>query len=147
MMFIVSRRRPASVPHFSCGRLITPGTWPFLKSLDSRTSIMTTSSPFSIWWLISTGPVVKAILSAKNCFALAALLLNVLVITRPPLNSDTDYNAVRPKRLPRTDISAFRAAEAARDPDDKADQQNQAEPAAADDETTKVKSAAAEQEK
>src|ERR1017187_8682817 len=80
MMFIVSRRRPAIVLHFSWGRLIAPGTWPFLKSLDSRTSMMTMSSPFSIWWLISTGPVVKAILSAKNCFALAALLLIVLVI-------------------------------------------------------------------
>src|ERR1035437_8069279 len=79
-MFIVSRRRPARVLHFSWGRLIAPGTWPFLKSLDSRTSMMTMSSSFSIWWLTSTGPVVKAILSAKNCFALAALLLIVLVI-------------------------------------------------------------------
>src|SRR5476649_1328295 len=79
-MFIVSRRRPAQVPHFSWGRLIAPGTWPFLKSLDSRTSMMATSSPFSIWWLISTGHVVNAILSAKNCFALAALLLIALLI-------------------------------------------------------------------
>src|ERR1017187_3820301 len=81
MMFIVSRRRPAGVLHFSWGTLIAPGTWPFLKSLASRTSMMATSSPFTIWWLISTGPVVKAILSAKNCFALAALLLIDLVIT------------------------------------------------------------------
>src|ERR1017187_1359602 len=81
MMFMVSRRRPARVLHFFWGRLIAPGTWPFLKSSDSRTSMMAISSPFSIWWLISTGPVVKAILSAKNCFALAALLLIDLVIT------------------------------------------------------------------
>src|ERR1035437_4200731 len=80
-MFMVFRRRPARVLHFSWGRLIAPGTWPFLKSLASRTSMMATSSPFSIWWLISTGPVVKAILSAKNCFALAALLLIALGIT------------------------------------------------------------------
>src|SRR5665647_3741117 len=79
-MFMVSRRRPAIVLHFPWGRLIAPGTWPFLKSLASRTSMMATSSLFSIWWLISTGPVVKAILSAKNCFALAALLLIALVI-------------------------------------------------------------------
>src|ERR1022692_1488943 len=81
MIFIISRRRPAGVLHFSWGRLIAPGTWPFLKSLDSRTSMIATSSPFSIWWLTSMGPVVKAILSAKNCFALAALLLIVLVMT------------------------------------------------------------------
>src|ERR1039457_2439496 len=42
--------------------------------------MMTTSSFFSIRRLISTGPVVKAILSAKNCFALAALLLIALVM-------------------------------------------------------------------
>src|ERR1022692_2184227 len=81
MMFMASRRRPAHEFHLSWGRLIAPGTWPFLKSLDSRTSMMATSSPFSIWWLISTGPVVKAILSAKNRFALAALVLIALLIT------------------------------------------------------------------
>jgi len=42
---------------------------------------------------------------------------------------------------------ASRAAESARDIDDKADQQNQAKAAAADDGTTKVKPAATEQEK
>jgi hypothetical protein len=41
----------------------------------------------------------------------------------------------------------FRAAKSAHEIDDEADQQNQAKPAAADDGTAKVKSAAAEQEK
>jgi hypothetical protein len=41
--------------------------------------------------------------------------------------------------------SAFRGAESAHEKDDKAYQQNQAKPAAADDGTTKVKPAAAEQ--
>ena len=41
----------------------------------------------------------------------------------------------------------FRAAESAHDIDDKADQQNQAKPSAADNRATKVKPAAAEQEK
>jgi len=44
-------------------------------------------------------------------------------------------------------LSAFRAAESARNPDDKAYQQNQTKPAAADDGTAKIKPAAAEQEK
>jgi hypothetical protein len=44
-------------------------------------------------------------------------------------------------------LSAFRAAESTCDIDDKAYQQNQAKPAAADDGTPKVKPAAAEQEK
>jgi DNA-binding transcriptional regulator of glucitol operon len=43
--------------------------------------------------------------------------------------------------------SAFRGAESAHEIDDKAYQQNQADPAAANDGTTKVKPAAAEQEK
>ncbi|MGD1087395.1 MAG: hypothetical protein ABR955_01535 [Verrucomicrobiota bacterium] len=43
--------------------------------------------------------------------------------------------------------SAFRGAESAREKDDKAYQQNQAKPAAADDGTAKVKPAATEQEK
>jgi hypothetical protein len=43
--------------------------------------------------------------------------------------------------------SAFRGAESAREKDDKAYQQKQANPAAADDRTAKVKPAAAEQEK
>jgi hypothetical protein len=42
-------------------------------------------------------------------------------------------------------LSAFRAAESAREKDDKANQQNQAKPAAADDGTAEVKPAAAEQ--
>jgi Sec-independent protein translocase protein TatA len=62
------------------------------------------------------------------------------------LNSNTDYNAVRPKRLPRAGVSAFRAAESAREKDDKANQQNQAKPAAADDGPAKIKPAAAKQE-
>jgi hypothetical protein len=41
---------------------------------------------------------------------------------------------------------AFRVAESAREIDDKADQQNQAKPAAADGRTPKVKPAAAEQD-
>jgi hypothetical protein len=44
-------------------------------------------------------------------------------------------------------LSASRTAESARQKDDKAYQQNQAEPTAADDGATKVKSATAEQEK
>jgi len=40
--------------------------------------------------------------------------------------------------------STLRGAESAHEKDDQADQQNQAEPAAADDGTTKVKPAAAE---
>jgi hypothetical protein len=44
-------------------------------------------------------------------------------------------------------LSAFRGAESAHEKDDKAYQQNQAKPAAADDGTSKVKPAAAEQEK
>jgi hypothetical protein len=74
------------------------------------------------------------------------MLLNGLAISLPPLNSNTDYNAVRPKRLPHADVSAFRTAESARDKDDEANQQNQAKPAAADDGTAKIKPAAAEQE-
>jgi hypothetical protein len=44
-------------------------------------------------------------------------------------------------------LLAFRAAKSAHEIDDEADQQNQAKPAAADNGTSKVKSAAAEQEK
>jgi hypothetical protein len=44
-------------------------------------------------------------------------------------------------------FSAFRGAESAREKDNKANQQNQAKPAAADDGTAEVKSAAAKQEK
>jgi hypothetical protein len=44
-------------------------------------------------------------------------------------------------------LSAFRAAESAREIYDKADQQNQAKPAAADEGAAKVKAAAAEQKK
>jgi hypothetical protein len=44
-------------------------------------------------------------------------------------------------------LSAFRAAESAHEKDDKANQQNQAKPATADHGTTKIKPAAAEQEK
>jgi len=43
--------------------------------------------------------------------------------------------------------SAFRGAESAHEKDDKAYQQNQAKPSAADHGTTKIKPAAAEQEK
>jgi hypothetical protein len=43
-------------------------------------------------------------------------------------------------------LSAFRASESAREKDDKANQQNQAKPAAADDRTAKIKPAAADQE-
>jgi len=50
------------------------------------------------------------------------------------------------KSLPRR-LSAFRAAESAREKDDKANQQNQAKPAAADDGTAEIKPAAAEQKK
>jgi hypothetical protein len=45
------------------------------------------------------------------------------------------------------DRLAFRAAKSAHAIDDQADQENQAKPAAANDGSTKVKSAAAEQEK
>src|ERR1035438_1887811 len=79
-MFMGFGRRPPRVRHFSRGKLIAPGTWPFLKSFASRTSMMTTSSFFSIRWLISTGPVVNDILSAKNRPALAALFLMALII-------------------------------------------------------------------
>jgi hypothetical protein len=44
-------------------------------------------------------------------------------------------------------LSAFRAAESAHEKDDKAYHKNQAKPAATDDGATKVKPAAAEQEK
>jgi hypothetical protein len=46
----------------------------------------------------------------------------------------------------RADLSAFRAAESAREKDDKANQQNQANPAAADDGPAKIEPAAANQE-
>jgi hypothetical protein len=44
-------------------------------------------------------------------------------------------------------LSTFRGAESTREPDDKAYQQNQAKPAAADGRTAKVKPATTEQEK
>jgi hypothetical protein len=72
--------------------------------------------------------------------------LKVLVIIGAPLNSNTDYNAVRPKKFATRRRSAFRGAESAREKDDKAYQQNQAKRAAADDGAAKVKPAPAEQE-
>jgi hypothetical protein len=71
-------------------------------------------------------------------------------ICRPKLPRQT---AGRFSKLPRAAFrfvpagrSAFRGAESAHDPDDKANQQNQAKAAAADGGTAKIKPAAAEQE-
>jgi hypothetical protein len=68
-------------------------------------------------------------------------------MTGEPLNANTDHNGVGAKNLPRADVSAFRAAESACEKDDKANQQDQAKPAAADDGAAKIEPAAAEQEK
>jgi hypothetical protein len=51
------------------------------------------------------------------------------------------------KSARRTFLLTFRGAESTRDPDDKAYQQKQAKPAAADDRTAKIKPASTEQEK
>jgi hypothetical protein len=51
------------------------------------------------------------------------------------------------KKPVRANLLTFRGAESAHEKDNKAYQQNQAKPAAADDGTAKVKPAAAEQEK
>jgi hypothetical protein len=95
---------------------------------------------------------VKAILSAKNCFALAALLLNILVITdryffMAVMGCKCASTVSVWKSARRTFRLTFRGAESAREIDDETDQQNQAKAAAADDGTAKVKPAAAEQEK
>jgi hypothetical protein len=86
-------------------------------------------------------------LSAKNCFALAALLLNVLVISLPTVEFQYGLQCRPSKKFAARRLSDFRAAESAREKDDKANQQNQAKAAAADDGTAKIKPAAAEQEK
>ena len=68
-----------------------------------------------------------------------------LAVVRPA--GEGELSAV-PLKFARLEIlSAFRGAESAHEKDDKAYQQNQAKPAAADDGATKVKPAAAEQEK
>jgi hypothetical protein len=83
----------------------------------------------------------------EELLAFAALPLNGLVISRARLNSNTDHNGVRPKKFAARRLSAFLGAESAREKDDKANQQNQAKPAAADDGAAKIKPTAAEQEK
>jgi hypothetical protein len=73
------------------------------------------------------------------CTTLTGETASCHLVNTPPAGS------VKNQRL--DNLLAFRAAKSAREIDDEADQQNQAQPAAADDRTTKVKSTAAKQEK
>jgi hypothetical protein len=146
-MFIVSRRSPASVSHFSCGRLIAPGTWPFLKIFGLARVYDDDILFFPDLAADFDGAGRESHFVREESLRLGRVALEC--ISHIPATVEFQYGLqCRPsKKFAARRLSAFLGAESAHDKDNQAYQQHQAKPAAADDGTANVKPAASKQEK